>query len=77
MGVQEGVEIVYLVGSKLSICFQLLFLSTQLYGPDSVPTDRPSWQWPFLVSEFKRKKKPKPNNNNLCQLLKELHHILL
>lgn len=55
MGVLEGVEILYLVGSKISICFQQLFLSTQLYGLNSVLTDRASWQWPFLVSEFKRK----------------------
>lgn len=60
MGVREGVEILYLVGSKLSIFFQLLFLSTQLYVLNSVLTDRHSCNDPFLFLSLKEKNPTTP-----------------
>jgi len=57
MGAQERAE--FLVGSKISICFQLLFPSTQLYGLNSLLRDRPSWQMALPCFWVYKKKTPK------------------
>lgn len=76
MGVQEGLEILHLIGSKLSICLQPLLLPAWLYGLDSVQTDR-AWQWPFLVSKFKRNQKARPNQQQCISTRATVPHFSL